>query len=250
MCPNLGGFLGLITYVGRFIPHLASKTEPLRQLLKQGVPIQWKEIHRNAFNEIKAAGSNAGYLGYFNRDNKTKLIADASPEGVDAVLLQENEDGTTRIIAFASKALSQLEKKYFQTEREGLALVWAVEKFKLYLLGVKFQLITDCKALIFLFSPRSRPCPRIERWVLRLQSYDYEVVHEPGATNLADALSRLSVSDVKPWNDPVEAYIHQLIESTIPEAVTRQNVTEATTSDTVLQKVLKALETDVWDADI
>lgn len=174
------------------------------------------------------------------------MIVDASPEGLGAVLLQENREGQHRIISFASKSLTDLERKYFQTEREALAIVWGVEKFKLYLLGSKFELITDCKALKFLFQPRSRPCPRIERWVLRIQSYNYDIKHEPGVTNLADALSRLSLSDENHFDKPADQYVNQLLEYAVPKAVTLANVIEATKQDDILQKLMNALHTGSW----
>lgn len=247
---ELRSFLGLITYVGRFIPNLAAKTAPLRMLLRTGVAFSWKEEHRNAFDTIKQAVSDIRILGFFDRKDHTKLIVDASPEGLGAVLLQENEDGQNRIISFASKALTDLERKYFQTEREALAIVWGVEKFSLYLLGTKFTLITDCKALKYLFSPRSRPCPRIERWVLRIQSYNYEIKYEPGATNLADALSRLSINGQKPFDKAAEIYINHLVDNSVPEAVTLTQVAEATKTDETLQSLLKALQTGLWTEDV
>ncbi|XP_058817909.1 uncharacterized protein K02A2.6-like [Topomyia yanbarensis] len=243
---ELRSFLDLITYVGRFIPHLASKTAPLRSLFRTGSVFKWQNQQHRAFESIKEAVSDVSYLGFFDKKDKTKLIVDASPEGLGAVLLQVNEDGQHRIIAFASKALSELEQKYFQTEREALAIVWGVERFSLYLLGTKFQLITDCKALKFLFNARSRLCPRIERWVLRIQSFNYEIIYEPGATNLADALSRLSVATAKPFDKSVESYIHQLVDFAVPEAVTLDKVTAETKEDATLQDVIRALQTGCW----
>lgn len=244
--PELRSFLGLVTYISRFVPNLAAKTEPLRQLLRTGRVFRWNQEHRVAFENIKAAVSDIGYLGFFNKTGKIKLITDASPEGLGAVLLQENHEGKSQIIAFGSKALTDLERKYFQTEREALAIVWAVEKFKLYLLGVKFQLITDCNALKFLFNPRSRPCPRIERWVLRLQAYDYEIVYEPGVSSIADTLSRLSVSSPKAFDSTSEVYIRQLVDFSVPQAIILKDVIEATKEDLSLQEVIKALVTDMW----
>lgn len=240
---ELRSFLGLITYVGRFISNLAAKTEPLRRLLRAGSSFQWNQEQQEAFDNIKQAVADTKYLGFFDRKDKTKLIVDASPEGLGAVLLQENREGQHRIISFASKSLTDLERKYFQTEREALAIVWGVEKFKLYLLGSKFELITDCKALKFLFQPRSRPCPRIERWVLRIQSYNYDIKHEPGVTNLADALSRLSLSDENHFDKPADQYVNQLLEYAVPKAVTLANVIEATKQDDILQKLMNALHT-------
>lgn len=243
---ELRSFLGLITYVGRFIPNHASRTEPLRRLLQAGVSFHWKEEQQEAFKTIKLAICETKFLGFFDRKDKTKLIVDASPEGLGAVLVQENTEGQNRIISFASKSLTDLEKKYFQTEREALAIVWGVEKFKLYLLGHKFELITDCKALKFLFTPRSRPCPRIERWVLRIQSYNYDIKYEPGITNLADALSRLSISKAQYFDQPADQYVNQLLEHAIPKAVIFMKVIEATKQDEVLQELMDALLADTW----
>lgn len=118
---ELRSFLGLITYVGRFIPHLASKTDLLRALLKKETKFQWTPTHQSAFEEIKQAASKISYLGFFNPKDITILVADASPCGLGAVLMQENRNKQGRIIAYASKSLTELERKYFQTEREALA---------------------------------------------------------------------------------------------------------------------------------
>lgn len=172
---ELRSFLGLVTYVGRFVPNLASKTDPLRSLLRAGSVFEWSQCHQMAFESIKSEIESTGFLGFFNSKDKTILIADASPTGLGAVLLREDMAKIKRIIAFASKALTDLERKYFQTEREALALVCAMEKFRLYLLGTTFKLITNCKPLDFLLSYRSKPCPRIERWILRVQSIDFKL---------------------------------------------------------------------------
>lgn len=115
-------------------------------------------------------------MSYYDVEDETQLIADASPVGLGAVLIQINDKGP-RIISYASKSLSDVEKRYAQTEKEALALVWAVERFHFYLFGREFKLITDHKPLEVIFGPKSKPCARIERWVLRLQSYKYKVVY-------------------------------------------------------------------------
>lgn len=178
---ELHSFLGLITYVGRFLPSLAHKTEPLRSLLRVGEKFDWQSIHTRAFEEIESTISETNFLGYYDPKDLCIVIADASPNGLCAVLLQQDVSGKRRIISFASKSLTETERKYFQTEREALSLVWAVDRFQLYLLGRRFTLITDCKPLQFLFKERSKPCARIERWVLRLQNFD--VLYTPG-TNI------------------------------------------------------------------
>lgn len=169
-------FLGLVTYVGKFITNLATVNEPLRKLTKKDVAFEWGEDQQNAFAYLKEQLSNPTTLGYYKLSDRTQLYADASPVGLGAVLVQF--DGTEpRIISYASKSLSDTEKRYCQTEKEALALVWAVERFHFYLFGRSFELITDHKALEVIFSSKSKPCARIERWVLRLQSYRYTVIY-------------------------------------------------------------------------
>lgn len=243
---ELRSFLGLVTYVGRFIPHLATRTDPLRALLRTGNKFVWSAKEQAAFDEIKAAVSDINNLGFFDPQDLSILVTDASPSGLGAVLLQEDAKGERRIIAYASKSLSELERKYFQTEREALGLVWGVEHFRLYLVGTKFKLVTDCKPLQFLFSRRSKPCARIERWVLRLQSFDYEVVYEPGITNLADALSRLSPSEPKSFDDEGEEYIQLIIKSPAPIAVAPEEIVSESQKDEQIKEVIEALNNGSW----
>lgn len=239
---ELRSFLGLVCYVGKFIPNLASKTEPLRYLLRSGVQFRWTPKESSAFDSIKTAISRIHHLGFFNPKDRTKLMTDASSTGLGAILFQEDSQGRSRIIAYASKALTDLERKYFQTEREALSLTWGVEKFKLYLLGIKFTLLTDCKALKFLFNPRSKPCARIERWVLKLQNYTYDIEHIPGSANLADVFSRLCQLSPEPFDDKGEKYIRNVVTQAVPIAVTLYEVKEATTNDEELQQIMQCLQ--------
>ena len=85
--------------------------------------------------------------------------------------LQEQGEGAWRALSYASKSLSAVERRYSQTEKEALALVWSVERFHVYLLGREFELVIDHKPLEIIYSPKSKPSARIERWVLRLQPY-------------------------------------------------------------------------------
>ena len=132
----------------------------------------WGESEKESFQTLKQKLYDASVLSYFDKTCHTQVIADASPYGLAAVLVQK-QNGQNRIIAHASRTLSQIERKYSQTEKEALALVWSCERFHVYLYGADFDLLTDHKALEFIFSPRSKLSARIERWMLRLQSYRY-----------------------------------------------------------------------------
>lgn len=206
-------FLGLVNYVGKFIPNLATLTEPLRLLVKQKQKFVWAKEQQRAFAELKRHMSNPATLGYFDVDDRTQVIADASPVGLGAVLIQMNESGP-RIISYASKSLSDVEKRYAQTEKEALALVWATERFHFYLYGRPFELITDHKPLETIFGPKSKPCLRIERWVLRLQAYKAKVIYRPGKSNIADPLSRLAITekcDSKSFDELAEHYSGEIL---------------------------------------
>lgn len=190
-------FLGLVTYVGEFIPDLATITAPLRELICNTSKFTWTKEHQLSFEKLKQMISNADTLAFFNNTLRTRVVADASPVALGAVLIQfaNDTDKDPRIICYASKSLTATEKRYCQTEKEALALVWAVEKFALYLIGRKFELETDHKPLEAIFAPSSTPCARVERWVLRLQSFKFTVKYRKGSGNIADSLSRLVHSD-------------------------------------------------------
>lgn len=225
-------FLGLVTYVSKFIPNLATVTEPLRKLTKKDTAFEWGDEQQSAFSHLKDQLSNPTTLGYYKVSDRTQLYADASPVGLGAVLIQY--DGSEpRIISYASKSLSDTEKRYCQTEKEALALVWAVERFHFYLFGRSFELITDHKALEVIFSPKSKPCARIERWVLRLQSYRYKVVYRTGKNNIADPLSRLVEFEQtsESFDEENEQYVRSITSLAAPVAIKLIEIKEASIAD-------------------
>ena len=86
--------------------------------------------------------------------------------------------------------LSKVEQRFSQTEKEALGVVFGCEKFHIYLIGIEFELHTDHKPSEVIYHPKAKPSARIERWVLRLQQYQFKLRHRPGKTNPADVLSR------------------------------------------------------------
>ena len=102
------------------------------------------------------------------------------------------------MIAYASKSLTPVEKPYSQTDKEGLALVWAVDHHRLFLLGAEFDISTDHKALEAIYNnPQSKSPARIERWMLRLQPYNFRVIFKKGDSNSADYMSRHPVDQLE-----------------------------------------------------
>ena len=172
-------FMGLLNFSAKVIPNMATVAEPLRELTRKGTPFRWGKKQETAFQKLKDELSNAVKLAHFVKGAETEIVVDASPVGLGAMLVQK-QDGVKRVISYASRSLSRVERRYSQTEKEALGIVWACEKFHAYLYGIHFEIVTHHKPLVYIYSPKSKPCARVERWVLRLQSYDFSVRHIPG----------------------------------------------------------------------
>ena len=118
--------------------------------------------------------------------------------------------------------------------------MWACERFHMYLYGITFELVTDHKPLEVIYSKNSTPSARIQRWVLRLQSYDFTVRYRPGAQNIADALFRLSMARPSVTDD-AETYVRFIAKNAVPNAVTVQQVEKASESDQELAVLWKCI---------
>lgn len=164
---ELRSFLGMVMFVGKFIPQLADKTAPLRRLLRSGECFVWTDEHGQAFENIKNAIDKTSFLGYFNPKDVCLVIADSSPTGLGAVLLQED-----------------------------------INKNNL--------------------------------------------LYQPGATNLADAISRLSTAKPITFDMSAEACIYQLTLANIPQALSIREVENESDKDSTIQQVFSSLENGIW----
>ena len=186
---QLQSFLGMVTYMGNFIPHLSHHTEPLRQLLKKDVTFYWDDQLTWSFQEIKHLLKRATSkpLEYYDQRKEVIVQADASLRVLGTCLIQDGKP-----IAFASKSLTGAESHYANIERELLAIVFACIRFNTYLQGHRFTAQSDHKPLemIHLKSMHNAP-PCLQRMLLQLQKYDMKIEYKPGSEMLlADALSR------------------------------------------------------------
>lgn len=175
------------------------------------------------------------------------MIADASPVGLGAVLVQE-KNGDSRAVCYASRSLSQVERRYSQTEEEAFAFVWAYERFNLYLYRLQtFDLVTDHEALKVIYSRGSKPSARIERWVLRLQPYNYKVCCIKSRNNIADALSRLTKIPASRNSHYDDEYVRMVALESVPIALKIQEIEKVSADDQELQVVRGCLASGNWE---
>lgn len=246
---ELQRFNGMVNQLAKFIPNLAEVNEPLRQLLKKENEWIWSEPQELAFGKIKKMLIGTEVLAHYNRDARCIVAADASQYGIGAVLLQEDSCGKRRPISYASRSLSDTEKRYAVIEKEALASTWACEKFKDFVLGAKFRLETDHRPLIPLLSSTdfSKLPSRILRFRLRLMKYSPEVVYVQGVEQkTADALSRAPIE--KPSREE-EVQIEEMesvkdhIISQLPATTRRMEIIkEAQKEDTVCSQIKTYVE--------
>ena len=240
---QLQSFLGMVNYMGTFIPNLSHHMEPLRAMLKKDNVFHWEEQQTRSFQKIKAliAKANETPLRYYDRMKPVKVQADASLRGLGACLIQEFK-GEDQPIAFASKSLTDTETRYANIERELLAIVFACQRFSTYLLGRSFIAESDHKPLeMIAMKNLANAPPRLQRMLLELQRYDVTIKYRPGQQmQLADALSRCParaspeikldmrvdyIAFTKPWieklkdstqRDPILGTVYQLVQQGWP----------------------------------
>ena len=243
-------FLGMATYCAKFIPNFSDLTFPLRELTKKNAPFTWTSKHEQAFVQVKKALTSHSVMSYFDQTKETEVITDASPYGLSGILTQTDPNTRERkVVAYVSRTLTPVERRYSQTEREALGIVWAIERLHLYLYGGEFTLYTDCKPIeMILNNPKSKPPARIERWNLRLQKYNFKVVHTKGSENPSDFLSRHPLTEMFQPTTRTEEYINFLAENAVPKAMTLNEIQKATKDDATLQTLIEIIRNRNWQS--
>jgi len=160
--PNLvsdvRSLLAMANYVCRFIRNYVDIVVPLRDVTHKDVEFKWHQVNQQAVDQLKCSLTSDDVMAYFDPRKETVLIVDARPVGLGAMLTQHGKE-----ITYASKALSSVERRYTQIEREALAIAWGRHHFRMYLLGSHFKENTDHKPLLPMFNkPTSQASVRIE----------------------------------------------------------------------------------------
>lgn len=164
-------------------------------MLKNNHPFSWDKETDNAFVRLRNILSERPILQTFSPKKYTELHTDASALGLAGMLLQRDTDGKMHLVYAISRRTSEAEQFYHSSKLELLAIIWAVSRLRRLLINIPFKIITDCQALVYMNTYRTKNA-QIVRWHHLLSEYDYEIAHREG-TKLAhvDALSRAPVDE-------------------------------------------------------
>ena len=188
---QLRSFMGTVNFYNRFIPDFSTISAPITNLLRKGNKnvLEWSQEQIDCFERLKKCLTSNPILMLPDINKTFFLRTDASGDGMGAVLLQETE-GILKPVSYGSKKFSDAEKRYSCIERECYAIVWAIQKFREYLLGREFVLQTDHLPLSYLNDMKNKN-DRLMRWALSLQPFAFHVQYIKGSDNIgADMLSR------------------------------------------------------------
>jgi transposase InsO family protein len=240
--PELRRMLGMINFLGRYLPNLSTVLQPVTQLLEKDRAWTWGPAQIKAMDDVKKMLTSTPTLAFYNPRKPTIVSADASSYGIGGVLLQEHPEGV-KAVAYCSRTLTPTERRYAQIEKETLAAVWSCEKFSRYLVGLEnVRLQTDHKPIVPIINYKDlQDTPvRCQRMLMRLMRFSVRAEYVPGKKLVvADALSRSPQSttgkeeEVIALAEDVEAYLSSVDISWSCEA-----------SDKRLQEIAKESKTD------
>ena len=196
-------FLGMVTYLSKFIPFLAKYRSAFSRQCSTKNPFDWGEEQKHAFNQIQELVRETPVLHHPDWERSFVVQCDACDSAIGAALLQRDDQKDLVPIQFISKQLNGYQRNWHVSEKELYSCIWGCEKFEKYLIGKPFELFTDHKNLEGLFKRHKRKNDsnnKLSRWLLRLQHLDFVAKYLPGEQNfLADFLSRgIEYTDQKP----------------------------------------------------
>ena len=199
-------FLGHAGFYRRFIKGFSSLSKPLCELLAKDAKFIWDERCQNSFDQLKKFLTTTPIVRAPNWQLPFELMCDASDFAIGAVLGQR-EDGKPYVIYYASETLNEAQRNYTTTEKELLAVVFAFDKFRAYLVGSFIIVFTDHSALKYLLTKQDAKA-RLIRWIILLQEFDLQIRDKKGVENVvADHLSsEWNAQDKKHFFAKIHAY--------------------------------------------
>ncbi|GFT04982.1 retrovirus-related Pol polyprotein from transposon 297 [Trichonephila clavipes] len=195
-------FLGLTGYFRKFIPAYSVIAKPLSDLLRKDTPFNFDVKQKASFDELKRLLCQKPVLGIYRQNCETEIHTDASIDGLAAVLLQRfPDDNSLHPIYYMSRKTSETERKYTSYELEVLAIIEALKKFKVYILGMPFKIITDCNAFT-----KTMSLPRANGQVERINR------------TIIPVLSKMSEDDPTKWFKHVPS-LQEVLNSTFQRSI-------------------------------
>jgi len=194
---QLQSFLGLANYYRKFVPHFASLSVVLSDLLKKGVKFQWSNEAEQAFLDIKSRLASRPILVPPDFTKPFSILVDASNVAIGAALVQD-VNGLEHPICYLSRKLNKYQRNYAVIEKEALALLTAVRTFSVYFGSTPVNVYTDHSPLQFLnrMSPYNQ---KLLRWNLELQQFNLEIIHRAGKNNFCRTFSAVHQNNNFPF---------------------------------------------------
>ena len=211
---DVRSFLGFTNYYWKFIYKYAQKAKPLNKLIsgdnakKKHSKVDWTDECQTAFDLLKETCTNTPILAYADYKKPFRLNTDASEQGLGAVLYQQQDDETFRVIAYASRTLSKTERNYDAHKLEFLALKWSItQRFHEYLYGGTFEVYTDNNPLMYVLTSAKLDAMG-QRWIASLANYDFKIFYWSGHLNVdADSLSRILWDMEQTYDTPLDTVL-------------------------------------------
>ena len=188
---ELKSFLGMVGFLRRFIKNYSKITAPLNQLLRKDTIYKWTTVHEESFQKLKTLLMSEPILKLPDFDREFIIITDASTLAIAYILMQKDDDNKMHVIGYGGRNLREQEIRYTITELELLAIRYAIDENKHYLVNNHFTVITDHDCLKYLHTAKLNN-PRIYRWSIFLEAYNFDIIYKQGKTNPADYLSRIN----------------------------------------------------------
>ena len=249
---ELRKFLGTCNWLREYLPHFATTTAPLTDLLAGKKLFRWTEEAQRAYEEVKYQMRQPLRLSRPDPALPYILQTDTSDIGVGAVLYQIDANGDKKIISYASAKFNEVQNRYDPNEKQCFAIMWAIKRYRPYLDQQPFTLKTDKHALIWLNRLKNEK-EKLSRWALLLEELKFTVEHCPSHKNneLSDALARHPTVDTEKKNNPDQAFLPDYTQNPekpeifgiITESFIEQ-IIEAQQSDPEISKIAATLSED------